>query len=56
MGDDDDISDDDYYEWEYHVEGGINGRLDEDDEFESDLMFDVGVCSHINQGSEEVLA
>ncbi len=30
--------------------------VDEDNEFHSDLMFDVGVCSHINQGSEEVLA
>jgi hypothetical protein len=39
------------------VEGGINGRLDEDDEFDSDLMFDVGVRSHIkHQGCEEVLA
>jgi hypothetical protein len=36
-GDDDNISDDDYYEWKYHVDGGINGRLDEDDEFDDDL-------------------
>ncbi len=36
------------------MDGGINGRLDEDDEFDSDLMFDVGVRSHIKQGCEEV--
>jgi hypothetical protein len=58
-GDDDDISDDDYYEWKYHVDGGINGRLDEDNEFDDDLMFatdiDVGVCSCINQGGDDVL-
>jgi len=53
--DDDTCDDDDYYEWKYHVDGGINGRLDEDDEFDSDLMFDVGVRSSIKQGSEEVL-
>jgi hypothetical protein len=26
-GDDDDISADDYYEWKYHVYGGINGTM-----------------------------
>ena len=53
--DDDTCDDDDYYEWKYHVDGGINGHLDEEDEFDSDLMFDVGVRSRIKQGSEEVL-
>ena len=37
------------------MDGGINGRLDEDDEIDSDLMFDIGVRSHIKQGCEEVL-
>ena len=50
----DDSSADDYYEWKYHVDGRINGHLDEDDEFDDDLMFaadlDGGVHSHINQG------
>lgn len=38
-GDDDDSSSDDYYEWKYHVDGRINGRLAEDNEFDDDLVF-----------------
>jgi hypothetical protein len=59
-GDDDDSSADDYYEWKYHVDGGTNGRLDEDNEFDDDLIFatdmDGGVRSRISQGGKEVLA
>ena len=40
----------------YDSEGSqYYGRLDEDNEFDSDLMLDVGVRSHIKQGCEEVL-
>ena len=55
--DDDDSSADNYYEWKYYyVEGKINERLDEDDEFDDDLMFPAdmygGVLSHIKPGGQ----